>query len=312
MPTIGYTSVGATNGVGAGSACSCNIFAAALYTAVSGDVINKLWFYGNSSVAGTLPAAIYDVSGGVPVNRLAAQANIQLAVAPSAWHSLNVSQALVASTVYASAFIVINTTTTYWDVVGGNQHSRAFSATMPNPWVHTSYNTSRYSMYASTVASHDATGVLAGDGAVVAGSAARSNIHPSSGALVGQGAEVAGSAARSSQYAASGVLTGGGGAVAGSAARVASHAATAALEGQGATLSGAAVLNKTHAATGALQGDGGEIVGIAAKSPRYYSMRFNDMAVRDVMACGANIDAMIASQANVDPLFSFSADVEPN
>lgn len=122
---------------------------------------------------------------------------------------------------------------------------------------------------ASASVSHDATGVLTGQGSTIAGSANRTRVHASTGVLSGQGSTVSGSANRTRQHAATGVLSGQGSSVAGAANRTRQHASTGALTGQGSALSGSASRSAgavTHDATGSLAGQGASLSGSANRT----------------------------------------------
>jgi hypothetical protein len=85
----------------------------------------------------------------------------------------------------------------------------------------------------SSAVTHATSGALAGSGAALAGTAARSTTaseHATSGALVGPGSALAGTAARSRTHTSSGALTGPGAALAGTAARSAATGALASIQ----------------------------------------------------------------------------------
>ncbi|MBP6638206.1 MAG: hypothetical protein KA179_11005 [Sulfuritalea sp.] len=109
--------------------------------------------------------------------------------------------------------------------------------------------------------------VLAGAGAVTAGSAARTRVHAASGALAAAGAVIAGAAARSRVHASSGVLAGAGGAVVGSAEialPAGTHSAAGTLAGAGAAVAGTATVLRVHAATGVMVGGGAAVAGTSS------------------------------------------------
>ena len=106
------------------------------------------------------------------------------------------------------------------------------------------------------IISHASTGLLAGQGASIAGASTRFRQFLSTGNLIGQGASVAGTASRLHIFTSTGVLVGQGGTVAGSAARIAIHLSTGTLVSQGSTIVGASTRFRTFAATGTLIGQG--------------------------------------------------------
>ena len=132
--------------------------------------------------------------------------------------------------------------------------------------------------------------VLAGAGAVTAGSAARTRVHAATGALAGAGASVAGAAARSRVHTSSGVLSGAGAAVAGSAdiaLPAGTHSAAGAQAGAGAAVVSTATVLRIHAATGVLVAAGAEVVGAA-------SIRLIHEATGVLAGAGAQIVALAA------------------
>lgn len=121
---------------------------------------------------------------------------------------------------------------------------------------------------------HAATGVLTGQGATIAGTAAHRALHTSTGALTGPGATIAGTAAHRVRHVSTGALTGQGSVVAGSAARTRQHASTGALSGAGASIAGSAARSGSsisHAASGTLSGQGSALSGVAAHRVRHVS-----------------------------------------
>ena len=118
---------------------------------------------------------------------------------------------------------------------------------------------------------HATSGVLAGPGSVVVGSAARFRAHPTSGVLAGPGSVIVGSATRFRAHPSSGVLAGQGALVAGTAARVGAsvtHSTTGDITGPGSTVAGSAARTRQHLSSGDLVGPGSVIVGRAyAGSP---------------------------------------------
>ena len=115
---------------------------------------------------------------------------------------------------------------------------------------------------------HDATGALTGQGAVVVGSATNFTVHTSSGDLTGQGSVLSGSAARFRAFSSSGSLVGQGSVIAGSADRAtpsSNHDASGSLLGQGSIVSGSSSRFREFSSSGALAGQGSEIAGTSAR-----------------------------------------------
>ncbi len=119
---------------------------------------------------------------------------------------------------------------------------------------------------ATEATTHSTTGVLAGQGATVSGSAAHIAKHATTGTLTGQGSAVSGSASRTRQHASTGVLDGQGATVSGSSGHNVPHPTSGVLEGQGSTVSGSSERFRTMSAVGDLVGQGSTIEGSAARS----------------------------------------------
>lgn len=115
------------------------------------------------------------------------------------------------------------------------------------------------------VATHATSGALAGQGALINGSAVLHKKHATTGSIIGPGALINGSAAHVAKHATSGALVGPGALISGSAVHNAKHATTGALTGQGSAISGAAARTRNHPTTGALAGQGALITGVAAR-----------------------------------------------
>ncbi len=145
---------------------------------------------------------------------------------------------------------------------------------------------------------HDSvSAVLAGAGAVTAGSAARTRVHAASGALAAAGAVVTGAAARSRVHASSGVLAGAGGAVVGSAEialPAGTHSAAGTLAGAGAAVAGTATVLRVHAATGVMVGGGAAVAGTS-------SIRIIHAASGALAGAGAQIVAYASLPSAVGP-----------
>lgn len=126
-----------------------------------------------------------------------------------------------------------------------------------------------YFIPASGATSHNATGVLVGQGAIIAGAAQHNVAHSSAGDLAGQGATLTGSATRFHEFASSGVLTGQGAILNGSAIHNVTHTSSGDLIGQGASISGDADRQGpgtvSHTSSGALSGQGATLSGSSAR-----------------------------------------------
>ena len=126
---------------------------------------------------------------------------------------------------------------------------------------------------ASNFTVHATSGVLAGQTATIVGAADREAAaipHTTTGALVGQGSTATGSATRFRAHASSGVLAGQGAIIVGDADHevlVIPHISSGILVGQGSALSGSAFVSHLHATTGTLIGSGAEIAGDAELTP---------------------------------------------
>lgn len=115
---------------------------------------------------------------------------------------------------------------------------------------------------------HATSGVLAGPGSSVVGSAAHLSLHATSGTLTGQLGSIAGSASNFTVHATSGVLAGQTATIVGAADRqsgVVNHVTSGVLAGQGSTVVGAAQHKALHTTTGVLAGPGTTVVGTATR-----------------------------------------------
>lgn len=122
---------------------------------------------------------------------------------------------------------------------------------------------SRPNRVAAGGTTHATSGVLAGQGAVLDGTAAHIAIHGTTGVLAGQGAALDGTATNYTVHATSGVLAGPGAVLDGTAANFSIHATSGDLIGPGATLDGTSAVVRIHATEGDLVGPGAVVDGEA-------------------------------------------------
>lgn len=119
------------------------------------------------------------------------------------------------------------------------------------------------------VVTHTNTGVLAGTGATLAGTARRDKVHSTSGILAGTNPALAGAADRVSgvvNHATSGTLSASTGNLSGTAARTRAHPASGTLTAPAGQLSGTAARTRLHTSSGGLAGAGATLAGAAFHS----------------------------------------------
>ena len=133
-----------------------NVNALGLYTAVAGDVVDSIHFYGNNngSPGANVDFTIYDFSGGVPVNRLNTPAiNIIAGSAVSQWWSspTGLGINLVVGITYCIAMLRILPTLLHSFNVNVSQ-SVDNSASPPLVWNEIAVNDIDVSIYANVIA----------------------------------------------------------------------------------------------------------------------------------------------------------------
>ncbi len=151
-PTFGCTSIGASN-VGVGSNwCYSTLYTSDHYTASSGDKIDTLYAYftgGGSTREARI--GIYDVTSGVPDNKIMESSRVKLAqnISPT-WTKIAVNLFLTAGTAYCVAvgdFTPSETFLMFYDNVAG-AGSEYNGTALPDPWVNNSTGAWHISMYA--------------------------------------------------------------------------------------------------------------------------------------------------------------------
>jgi hypothetical protein len=155
-PDFGYTTIGGTGAFGV-NACMAFRQSGQQYTAGASEQIEGFSFYGSRDSgfpSGNCNMAVYDWSGTVPVNRLAAGETIT----PPAdnaddWTAVSgLSQALADTTTYGPA-IGLNFVVYYYDVVSDVVSNDAQTpATLPATWSEDSLGNRKISMYATYAA----------------------------------------------------------------------------------------------------------------------------------------------------------------
>lgn len=112
-----------------------------------------------------------------------------------------------------------------------------------------------------TINIHAGAGSLAGQDAVITGSAARGNPHTANGDLTGQGSSVSSNASRFRTHTTSGALNSGSAAISAAVKRFRAMTASGSLPGQTAAISGNAARFRAHQSSGALSGASATVSG---------------------------------------------------
>jgi len=184
----------------------------------------------------------------------------------------------------------------------------------PYPFIFKSRPQILYFDVSSGAVTHDSTGALTADNAVIAGSSVHSLVHPSTGALSAQNAVVAGTSAHVAMHPSTGALTADNAVIAGTAARIANHQSTGALSAGDAVVSGDAANTAsgvvTHPSTGVLTADSAVVAGTAVHVVNHQTTGalLADSAVIDGTVVHnithATTGALSAGSATVDGLYS--------
>lgn len=143
MATFGYTTVGGSSVYFNAPGSLCLIGSGLIFSPSSQySRVKKLWIYGSGT---SVQLAIYDISGGLPVNRLAAGVTVNLP-GVAAWTSVNVNFILINGKTYGLAEGAANNATVYYDTLTGTQRSNC-STDLPATWVSNGTTARAYSWY---------------------------------------------------------------------------------------------------------------------------------------------------------------------
>jgi hypothetical protein len=156
-PTFGYAagSTPATDlGASDGTDVAANIYATSLKTAVTGDTITSFSIYGKmTSGTGAPSLAAYSMSSGLPNARLATAVTATFTTTAGWRTSGTVSQAMSNGVQYCVASRAVSGAHFYVDDAGsGNQSSYRSATSLPATWVHDSYLTFKFGIYATYTA----------------------------------------------------------------------------------------------------------------------------------------------------------------
>jgi hypothetical protein len=150
-PTFGYTTVGGTSVNFNAAGSLCHIGSGLVYSpTVNYNRITKFSIYAsNDGTAGSVGLAAYDISGGLPVNRVAAALTVTLSSGTAAWlDTAATAQTLTNGNTYGTCEGAAVHLTCYFDTGTGSQRSAA-SGNFPNPWSSTGTSAALYSWYAT-------------------------------------------------------------------------------------------------------------------------------------------------------------------
>ncbi len=123
--------------------------AADLYTAVAGDVVTDVNWYGEATSGHLINMAVYDVIAGTPTNRVGAVIPFGAATYSLGWHAEAASLALVAGTVYTIAVGFTGNYTTRDDIIGIISTSFGGWPNMGATWVPGATSTRTRSQFAT-------------------------------------------------------------------------------------------------------------------------------------------------------------------
>jgi hypothetical protein len=145
-PTFGYNTIGGSSVSGI-SFPVCHVGSGLIYTAGSRERITQFSVYGSG---GGCDAALYTISGGVPVDLLGSATAIDLPASAGWANSAAVSIIMGNGITYGMATGNYTTATLYYDVTTGNQRSAETRAgALQTPWSHANYSAAQYSFYAT-------------------------------------------------------------------------------------------------------------------------------------------------------------------
>jgi hypothetical protein len=144
-PTFGYTSAGVNEVLQtSGSNCVADVGASYLLSNGYNASITRYHDYGRNNHP---HICIYDVSGGIPVNRITTIREVSKD-GTNAWYQSNLfNERIPNGKTYCVATGEYDNTYRFYDSVGGNVRSAANSVTLDNPWSHLSFSGNVYSQY---------------------------------------------------------------------------------------------------------------------------------------------------------------------
>lgn len=146
-PTFGYTTVGGSEVLFDGAGSVCHIGSGLIFTPSGGhNILTKFSVYGRGA---QLNVAAYNISGGLPVNRLAAAITLDSFGEFDQWNdSAAVSQLLINGTTYGMAEGAAIAVYVYGDTGSGNQRSHC-PTDLPATWSSDDVSSFLYSWYAT-------------------------------------------------------------------------------------------------------------------------------------------------------------------
>lgn len=145
-PAFGYTTIGGTEVFFNAPGSLGHVGSGLIYTPSAGhNRVTKFSIYGRGT---SYDAAVYNISGGLPVNRVAAAVTVPLAGSNQWNDSAAVSQLLINGTTYGMAVGNAQAVYTYFDTGSGNQRSQC-ATNLPATWSSTGVTSAMYSWYAT-------------------------------------------------------------------------------------------------------------------------------------------------------------------
>lgn len=150
---IGYNTIGGSTSAPPGN--GTGLILSGLYVAVAGDVVDQLFFYGHDgwSAGGNVDFAIYDISAGLPNNRIGSVVNIAPASSTAQWwaSASGLGIALTAGVTYTIALAQNTAGRIHYDALA-NCGSENNAVGLPASWTHNVNRGLNYSMYANVIA----------------------------------------------------------------------------------------------------------------------------------------------------------------
>lgn len=147
-PTFGFSAAGASTIPMANTVCYANVYDT--HQAAAGERIVQFHAFLRGVGDGSVDMAVYDLSGAVPVNRLAAAVTIPVAASGEIvlHSSIAVSQAMAGGTAYCVAMGAETGDIRYaYDVVSGGLSVHTSSGTLPALWNQGAVSDRRLSIY---------------------------------------------------------------------------------------------------------------------------------------------------------------------
>ncbi len=150
MAIIGKNTIGALFFSSADVAFAL-IHSSFIHTAIAGDAVTDLQWYGRADPNHGIAIAIYDFSAPLPGNWIAAPTTWPADGFAIGWHQILVNIPLTAGVVYCIALVSDNSARFYYDTGPGVHSSQQGIGILTNPWAQTSTSDNHRSFFATVV-----------------------------------------------------------------------------------------------------------------------------------------------------------------